>query len=189
MFEINSDGIKECSYDEIYNNNNSALANGNHNEIVDISSVKICKTIRNMARVNTIKISLENCSNQNVGDLIDYLELCGVDIESYISEYLRNLQPYMIEWNENEDYPDDIYFIINKQHKITICIKLEKATDDAMQSLVVSFCEDYRYPHENPQIFVPVFADSIRCVNQTNNSAFINIYVQRGLLSVKLTVK
>ena len=185
--EYNSDGIKECTYDELNTANTEAKRDGRYNEVVDLVNVNLCKKIRNIARTNNVTVRTDAHSNQNARNLLSYLEYCGIDVDKYISEYLQNLQPFMIERKAKEEYRENVICITDKVYNISLYIKLEKDSKTSKECTVVSFHEDYKYKNgapiahqnsvlrikESADVFVPVFADSIRSVDQ-NGNAFVD---------------
>ncbi len=202
---VDDNNIVNTDYEEIEKNNQKEKAEGHPENVIDLSAISICRTIRNLARTRTIKVRDDAHTNKNARNLISYLEYCGIGLDDYMTEYLKNLQPYMIERNKREEYSDDIIAILDKVYNISIYIKLNKGNDNSNNVTIVSFHEDYTYKngkpistknsvikHENEQyhkaIYVPVFKDSYASINQNDHSAFINIYAQRGLLTLKLSV-
>lgn len=202
---IQSDGIRDISVEEIQINNKKAQEDNKPEEVVDMSHVAICRKIRTLARINTIIVRTDAHSNQNARNLLAYLDFCGIDVNDYISDYLQHLQPYMIERKEDEEYANNVICIIDKLYNISLYIKIEKPTDSDKEYTVVSFHEDYKYKDGKPiakqnsvlrkediiaakQIYVPVFIDSYRSIDLTNQTAFINAYIQRGLLTLKLSL-
>ncbi len=202
---ITNDGIKECSLSEIQENNTSCTESGDLENILDVSNIAVCRKIRQLARINDIIVRTDAYSNQNARNLLEYLDFCGIPKEEYISDYLRNLQPYMIERKPEEEYDKNVVCILDKLYNISLYIKVEKPLNNEHEYTVVSFHEDYQYKNgipvakqnsvlrkkdleSNKQIYVPVFKDDYRSIDLTNQTAFINVYVQRGLLTIKLSL-
>lgn len=198
--KINDEGIRECTFAEIEANNKKMKEENRLNEVVDMSSVNVCRKIRNIARTQNITVRDDAHSNDNARNLISYLEYCNIDLNDYVKDYLYNLQPFMIERNQNEEYDDNVIAITDKLYNISLYIKIEK-DNNGKDSTVISFHEDYKYKNGVPiarqnslirrndnEVYVPVFKDSYRSINQTNNTAFIDVYAIRGLLPLKLTV-
>lgn len=67
---------------------------------IDTSQITICKKIRNIAKLSRIRLDeTEQISRLNK-HLFDYIKYCGLDVLQFITQYLRNLQPYMVERGE-----------------------------------------------------------------------------------------
>lgn len=65
-------------------------------EGIDTSMIKVCKKIRNLAKLN--RIVLDNSTHRSGLNqhLFDYIEYCGLDTLTFIKSYLSNLQPYIV---------------------------------------------------------------------------------------------
>ncbi len=196
--------MKGCSFEELELGMRHTAENRHIVDYVDMSAVAICRKIRKLARVAGITVIYDGNSDDNILNLFAYLKYCGMDYSSYMKEYLYNLQPYMIERNLDAEYGDNVIAIIDKLYNISVCIKTE-CDPSGKELAMVSFHEDCRLKNGVPasngmsrttnmgllddnDTLVPVFKDSYRAVNQADNSAIINIYAQRGLLSLRLAV-
>ena len=89
---------------------------------IDTSQIAVCKRIRNIAKLDRVKLDeTEHRSGLNK-HLFDYIEYCGLDVLDFIKQYLRNLQPYMIERRKDQETQNSFLFMK------TINAELQKQT-------------------------------------------------------------
>lgn len=160
---------------------------------IDISMVSVCKTIRNLAKLDRIKLDESEHRSGLNKHLFRYVEYCQSTPLEYIKEYLSNLQPYMIERRKDQEKEKAFICIIDKMYQVSVYIKLDKTFE---KEIIVSFHEDNirdvakrnNLIQMNQRKFVPVFADSIGSINPRNGNASLKVIAQRGMKILPLTV-
>ena len=106
---------------------------------IDTSQIAVCKRIRNIAKLDRVKLDeTEHRSGLNK-HLFDYIEYCGLDVLDFIKQYLRNLQPYMIERRKDQETQNSFICVVDKLYRISVYIKVDKTQ---FEELIVSFHED-----------------------------------------------
>lgn len=178
MKDINVERIKE-------KNEDSELAYSDLEDCgIDTSQIAICKKIRNIAKLDRIKLDESEHRSGLNKHLFDYIEYCGLNVLQFITQYLRNLQPYMIERRKDQEVKKSYICVLDNLYRISVYIKIDASQ---FEELVVSFHEDNKrgVAKTNDLIkvdlrkYVPVFADSI--VSKMDNKYVVKVLVQRGL--------
>ena len=116
--------------------------------------------------------------------LFDYIEYCGLDVLTFIKEYLSNLQPYMIERNKKQEKVDSLICVIDNLYRVSVYIKINSKQ---FEEIIVSFHENNKNGisrqnnliMNNTNEFVPIFADSILSI--CNDTYVVKVISQRGL--------
>lgn len=151
---------------------------------IDTSQIAVCKRIRNIAKLDRVKLDeTEHRSGLNK-HLFDYIEYCGLDVLDFIKQYLSNLQPYMIERRKDQETQNSFICVVDKLYRISVYIKVDKTQ---FEELIVSFHEDNKRGIAktndiikiNDQKFVPVFADCI--LSRDHEDYVVKVLIQRGL--------
>lgn len=157
---------------------------------IDYATIKVCKRLRQLAKLNRIKLDLTEHRSGLNKHLFDYIEYCGVDVLEYIKQYLSNLQPYMIERRKDQEVKKSYICIIDKLYKISVYIKVDSTQ---FEEIIVSFHEDNKrgVAKTNSLIkeqskYVPVFADSI--LSKSGENYVTKVIVQRGLKVLPIEV-
>lgn len=152
---------------------------------IDISMIKICKKIRDLAKLDRIKLDdTEHRSGLNK-HLFEYIEYCGLDVIDFVKDYLCNLQPYMISRRKDQEPSNSFICIMDNLYRISVYIKIDSKQ---FEEVIVSFHENNIrgvaksniYNLELPK-YVPVFADSVNAKIENENKYVVKIFVQRGL--------
>lgn len=160
---------------------------------IDTSTIKVCRTIRNLAKLERLQLDISDHKNNLNKHLFDYIAYCNRDngksdienVRDFIIEYLSNLQPYMIERFKSQEFDSNIICVLDNLYKISVYIKVDKTQ---YKELIVSFHESHKngIAKQNNLIkynrneFVPVFADSI--LSKSNNNYTVKVFIQRGLM-------
>lgn len=162
-------------------------------EGIDTSMIKVCKKIRNLAKLD--RIVLDNSTHRSGLNqhLFDYIEYCGLDALTFIKKYLSNLQPYMIERRKDQEAVKSFLCVIDNLYKVSVYIKMDAKQ---FEEIIISFHEDNKRGiaksnkiqlfSKNP--YVPVFADSILSKVENENKYVLKVMAQRGLLELPLEI-
>ena len=103
---------------------------------IDTSMIKICRRIRNLAKLD--RIVLDNSTHRSGLNqhLFDYIEYCGLDTLAFIKKYLSNLQPYMIERRKDQEPYQSFVCVIDNLYRVSIYIKADTAQ---FEEIIISF--------------------------------------------------
>ena len=153
---------------------------------IDTSMVKVCKKIRNLAKLDRITLDSSTHRSGLNQHLFDYIEYCGLDTLTFIRSYLSNLQPYMIERRKDQEIYRSYVCVIDNLYKISVYIKVDTTQ---FEEIIISFHEDNKrgVAKSNSQ-YVPIFADSILSKIENENKYVLKVIAQRGLLELPLEV-
>ncbi|GFI70262.1 hypothetical protein IMSAG249_02091 [Lachnospiraceae bacterium] len=162
-------------------------------EGIDTSMIKVCKKIRNLAKLN--RIVLDNSTHRSGLNqhLFDYIEYCGLDTLTFIKSYLSNLQPYMIERRKDQEAHKSFVCVIDNLYKISVYIKIDTKQ---FEEIIISFHEDNKRgiaKSNKLQLYtgnkyVPIFADSVLSKVENENKYVVKVMAQRGLLELPLEI-
>ena len=122
-----------------------------------------------------------------------YIEYCGVDVKTYIKDYLANLQPYMLKRFPSQEPSKNFICVLDHMYRISLYIKIDKSFG---KEVIVSFHENNKrgIAEENnmirnkPDYFVPVFADEICARIDGAVKEEIKVLMQRGMLLLPIRV-
>ena len=151
---------------------------------IDTSQIKVCKRIRNIAKLDRVTLDeTENRSGLNK-HLFDYIEYCGLDVLEYVKQYLQNIQPYMIERRKDQETKNTFICVVDKLYKISVYIKVDSKQFD---EIIVSFHEDNKrgvartndLVKIDNQKYVPIFADCI--LSKSEDNYVVKVLMQRGM--------
>lgn len=156
-------------------------------EGISFDSVRVCRQIRNLAKLDRVEIDYSEHRSGINKHLFSYIEYCGMDVKKYITEYLSNLQPYMITRNQSQEQNKNFICVLDNLYRVSLYIKIDKTFGE---EVVVSFHEDNKrgIAKENNIIQnrtnsrVPVFADQIVSHVSGTDRYGIKLLVQRGML-------
>ena len=152
----------------------------------DFENINTCRKLRRLGKLDRITIDeTEHRSGLNK-HLFDYIEYAGLDLKSYIKQYLSNLQPFMIERKRNQEYDKGIICIIDKLYRVSVYIK---ADNTQFSEAIISFHENNingiaktnDVYVKNQHGYVPVFADSETSSLLDSDKYGIKVFIQRGL--------
>lgn len=162
-------------------------------EGIDTSMIKVCKRIRNLAKLDRIVLDYSTHRSGLNQHLFDYIEYCGLDALTFIKKYLSNLQPYMIEGRKDQEAVKSFLCVIDNLYKVSVYIKMGAKQ---FEEIIISFHEDNKRGiaksnkiqvfSKNP--YVPVFADSILSKVENENKYVLKVMAQRGLLELPLEI-
>lgn len=160
---------------------------------IDTSTIKVCKTLRNLAKLNRVKLDESEHRSGLNKHLFDYIKYCGKNVLDFVKEYLSHLQPYMIERRLDQEKKEHLYCVIDNLYRVSVYIKVY---NEQFKEVIVSFHEDNKngIARANDKIIlktparVPIFADSISGQVSNSNKFTINTIFQRGLLQLPLTL-
>lgn len=160
---------------------------------VSMEMVRICKEIRDLAKLE--RIQLDNTIHRSGLNkhLYSYIEYCGIDVKTYIKDYLANLQPYMLERFSSQEPTNNFICVLDHMYRISLYIKIDKTVG---REIIVSFHENNKrgIAKENnmirnkPNYFVPVFADEICAHVDGTAKTEIKVLMQRGMLLLPIRV-
>lgn len=153
---------------------------------IDVSIVKVCKKIRQLAKLERIRVEIDEQIEGINKHFVEYVEYSGLGMSAFMKRYLSNLQPFMIK-SENACQNGEVYFCeIDYVYKIAVEIE---SGAEPLEEVVVSFsnkgsCNTSAtiLPSDKRNIeMLPVFADSICSKIVGENRYVVNVFIQRGL--------
>lgn len=158
---------------------------------IEMSMVKICKKLRQLAKLDRISLDEEDHRSGLNRHLFDYIEYCGLDVLQFIKQYLSNLQPYMIERRKDQEKVRTFYCVIDNLYRVSVYIKVDAKQ---FEEVIVSFHEDNKrgIAKSNTLIkvdlekYVPIFAESILNRVSNENKYIVKALFQRGLAILPL---
>lgn len=156
---------------------------------IDTSMIKVCKKLRNLAKLDRIVLDeTEHRSGLNK-HLFDYIEYCGKDLLEFVKQYLSNLQPYMIERRKDQEPESSFVCVVDNLYRVSVYIKVNARQ---FEEVIVSFHEDNirgvaktnSIIKVETQHMVPVFADSVvsHMDFEGKEKYGIKVFIQRGLM-------
>jgi hypothetical protein len=148
---------------------------------IDTSMVKVCKKIRNLAKLDRITLDSSTHRSGLNQHLFDYIEYCGLDTLTFIRSYLSNLQPYMIERRKDQEIYRSYVCVIDNLYKISVYIKVDTTQ---FEEIIISFHEDNKRGVAKSNRIVPIFADSILSKIENESKYVLKVIAQRGLLEL-----
>lgn len=171
---------------DMLNNNLITVADAEQNG-VSMEMVGICREIRKLAKLDRIQLDESTHRSDLNKHLFSYIEYCGIDVKSYIKDYLANLQPYMLKRFSSQKPDKNFICVLDHMYRISLYIKIDKTFG---QEIIVSFHENNKrgIAKENnmiqriPNNLVPVFADEICARIEGSAKEEIKVLMQRGML-------
>lgn len=153
---------------------------------IDISMVKSCKKLRQLAKLDRLKIDESTHRSGLNKHLFDYIEYCGLDVIHFIKQYLSNIQPYMIERRKDKENVKSFLCVMDNLYRISVYIKVDAKQHE---ELVISFHENNKRGiaksntliNRNNHEYVPIFADSILSKIEGENRYIVKVIAQRGM--------
>lgn len=153
---------------------------------INTSMIKSCKKLRQLAKLNRLRLDDSEHRTGLNKHLFEYIQYCGLDVLTFIRQYLSNIQPYMIERRKDQEKVKSFLCVIDNLYRISVYIKVDS---QQYEELVISFHEDNKRGvarsntliKKNTQRYIPVFADSILSKIENENKYVIKVLVQRGL--------
>lgn len=161
---------------------------------IDLSSVEVCRKVRRLANLDRLRLDVSEHYSTLNKHLFSYLDYCDIDKLSFIKEYLKNLQPYMIREKGGQEKKDSFICVIDNMYRVSVYIKVDSTHNE---EVVISFHEDNKkgiaktnhlITLPNPVENVVVFADKCRSYSTATGKATIDIMMQRGLLTLPISV-
>ena len=155
--------------------------------------INITKKIRNLAKLDRIKLDeTVHLSGLNL-HLFDYIKYCKGNILDYIKEHLSNIQPFMLSEFNNQIFNNQIICMLDNLYRINIYIKINKTQNE---ELIISFHENNKNgiakTNTNTKLksfdYVYVFADYIISHITNTNKYGIQIFLMRGMLTLPLNL-
>lgn len=153
---------------------------------INTSMIKSCKKLRQLAKLNRLRLDDSEHRTGLNKHLFEYIQYCGLDVLTFIRQYLSNIQPYMIERRKDQEKVKSFLCVIDNLYRISVYIKVDS---QQYEELVISFHEDNKRGvarsntliKKNTQRYIPVFADSILSKIENENKYVIKVLAQRGL--------
>ncbi len=151
---------------------------------IDTKYIAVCKKIRQLAKLDRVKLDYSEHRSGLNKHLFDYIEYCGIDVLHFVKQYLSNLQPYMLERRKDQEKVKSFICVIDNLYRVSVYIKVDTKQ---FEEVIVSFHEENKrgiaktndlIKYQN-SVYVPVFADSV--ISQMNNKYVVKILAQRGL--------
>lgn len=160
---------------------------------ISMEMVGICREIRKLAKLDRIQLDETTHRSGLNKHLYSYIKYCGVDVKSYIKDYLANLQPYMLERFPSQEPTKNFICVLDNMYRISLYIKIDRSFG---KEVIVSFHENNKrgIAKENnmiqnkPNYFVPVFADEICARIDGAVKEEIKVLMQRGMLLLPVRV-
>lgn len=171
--------------------------------------------IKELANLDRIKIDAKEHTSEFDLHLIKYLEYCGKSLKEYIRDYLKCLQPYMVE-QLHEDEVASVVCVVDNLYRIVVYVNqvdVENRQDNNeldnkeqnLEELIVSFCEkkqsaindwnenSEKINRENTQKNIKlwkvyVIPDSITAIVEGTTYASVMMFVTRGIRSFPIIV-
>lgn len=160
---------------------------------VNIQNVSLCKKIRNLGKLDRIKLDESEHRSGLNKHLLQYLEYCGVTPLDYIKDYLSNLQPYMIERRQDQEKFPGAICILDNVYRVSLYIKVNSSQ---FEEVIVSFHENNHNgiaktnslirPKQLEYAFI--FADRITAYYEGTNTYSVHAIMQRGLKKLPVNV-
>lgn len=160
---------------------------------IDLTMIKVCRRFRHLAKLDRLRIDMTEHRSGLNKHLFGYIEYCGMEPLDFVRQYLSNLQPYMIERRKDQEKEKTFLCVIDNLYRISVYIKVDTSFGE---ELVVSFHEDNirgiaksnsLIKNKNNRL-VPVFADSYGSINKENGNVSLNVFVQRGMRVLPLSM-
>lgn len=155
--------------------------------------INVCKKIRQLAQLDRISLDISEYRDARNTHLFKYLDYCGVDKETFVKNYLSNLQPYMLSRNTEQEKSDNTICVLDNIYRISLYIKLDTTFGNEM---IVSFHEDHKrgVARDNSLLHikqpekVKIITDSLTGgITDTNTKTF-NVLIPRGMISVPVSL-
>ncbi len=145
--------------------------------------IQLCKRIRQISRLDRIKI--ETSEHQDGGNthLFEYLDYCGVNKEDFVKSYLSNLQPYMLSELKEQGKAAGTICVCDDIYRVSLYIELDTTPGKEM---IVSFHEDHkgRIASEKTRII----ADAVTGGITDTNTKTLDILIPRGVINVPVSL-
>lgn len=160
---------------------------------ISMDMVNVCRDIRKLAKLDRIQLD-ETIHRSGLNKhLYSYIEYCGIDVKSYIKDYLANLQPYMLQRFSAQEPAGNFICVLDHMYRISLYRKIDKSFG---KEVIVSFHEKNKrgIAKENNMIrnkrnsLVPVFADEICARIDGALKVEIKVLMQRGMLLLPIRV-
>jgi hypothetical protein len=153
---------------------------------IDTSNIAVCKKLRNLAKLDRIKLDDTTHRSGLNKHLFDYIEYCDLDVLTFVKQYLSNLQPYMIERRKDQEPDKSFICVVDNLYRISVYIKVN---NKQFEEVIVSFHEDNKRGiaktndliRGNLNKYVAIFADSILSKIEGENKYIVKAFFQRGL--------
>ena len=155
--------------------------------------INVCKKIRQLAQLDRISLDISEHQDARNTHLFKYLDYCGVDKETFVKNYLSNLQPYMLSRNTEQKKSNNTICVLDNIYRISLYIKLDTTFGN---KIIVSFHEDHKrgVARDNSRLHikqpekVKIIADSLTGgITDTNTKTF-NVLIPRGVISVPVSL-
>lgn len=153
---------------------------------IDLSTIKACKRIRQLAKLDRLRIDEDTHQSGINKHLFSYIEYCGYEVLEFVRMYLSRLQPYMLERRTDQEEVDSYLCVIDTLYKVSVYIK---ADTTQFEEVIVSFHEDNKrgVARTNSLIkrsdidTVPIFSDCITGHSPETERYTVREIFQRGL--------
>lgn len=158
---------------------------------INTSMIDTCRKLRKLARLDRIVLDeTEHRSGLNK-HLFDYIEYCGVNVLTFVKQYLSNIQPYMLERRKDQEPEKSYICTIDNLYRVSIYIKVNAKQ---FEEVIVSFHENNirgiaktnDVMRTDIEKYVVIFADRICSKVSDENKYIVKAFFQRGLLELPL---
>lgn len=155
--------------------------------------INICKRIRKLAKLDRLKLDTSMHQDPRNIHLFKYMDYCGVDKESFVKNYLANLQPYMLSRNTEQEKTDNTICVLDNIYRISLYIKMNT---DQGEEMIISFHEDHKrgIAKDNSRVIrrspdkVRIIADSLSGGITGTNIKTFNILIPRGVINIPISL-
>ena len=158
---------------------------------IDTSMIAVCKKLRRLAKLDRVTLDLEEHRSGLNKHLFDYFEFCGLEPLDAVKSYVSNLQPYMIQRRKDQEKSDSFICVVDVLYRVSVYIKVDSTE---FEEVIISFHEDNKRGvakvnkhKEFTSKYVPVFADKVLSRVTGENKYSVEVFVQRGTLSLPIS--
>ncbi len=160
---------------------------------INIDNIETCRRFRKLAENNSLTVDKSiHRDNPRSQHLFNYIKYCGYDLDAYVRDYLRHIQPYMIKRFPSQEKREAHLCILDENYRVSLYIKANMEKDNQP---VISFHENTKdgFAKDNRAIiahdkYVPVIADTILSNHEGSNRYVIKCLIQRGTLALPINV-
>ena len=159
---------------------------------VNLENVALCKKIRQLGKLDRIKLDTTTHRSGLNKHLLEYLKYCGIEPLEYVKDYLSNLQPYMIERRQDQENFPGAICILDNVYRVFVCVKIDNTQ---FEEIIISFHENKNgvakansLIRPNNREYVFIFADSVTAFYEETQTYSLHLIAQRGLKKLPIDV-
>lgn len=125
--------------------------------------INLCKRVRSAALSDNVIVDTSERKGNTNGILFKFLEACGVSAQTFVKQYLAQLQPFCVESMQHQNYDKNIKCLIDPFYKIPLYMKLDVTQHN---EIIISFHENFHTTLKDLRNSVPsrlvVLADNVK---------------------------